>query len=73
MSYSHLHGEVTKYESDGEDLLSTLSVHDREIEFVNELESDLSATEDENKPDRQMKSHYPFSTIQFNVGVRIKL
>lgn len=73
ISYAPSHSEVTKYESDGEDLLSTLSIHDRETEYVNELESDVSATEDENKPAQELKTHYPFGSIHFSIGVRIKL
>jgi opacity protein-like surface antigen len=63
-------GSVTKYTINGQDRLSSLSVSDKQIEFVNELTSNDNA--DDNKPTKQLKQYSSLSSLGLNIGIRLK-
>jgi hypothetical protein len=69
MNYSPKKGEVTKYTKNGEDILSSLSKSEREIEYVDHL----SGNSNDFNPDETGKNlvlQFPFSSIGLSVGFR---
>lgn len=72
LSYSPTKGKMTEYTLNGEDYLPDISLFMKETEFVNSIDSE-EYTPDETKPTKALKQAYPFSSIGFNIGIRINL
>ena len=73
MTYAPLHGEITKYKENGVDYLSTMTTYESEVDFYDELTTNTSNPPNENNPDKDLKSYYPFSSIGINIGLRLSL
>jgi opacity protein-like surface antigen len=71
-SWAPKKGEITKYTVDGEDHLDDMTTHDKEVEFVDSY-SYTSGDYDENSPDQELKTYFPFSSVGVNVGIKITL
>lgn len=73
-SWSPKKGVVTKYVSNGVDQLPTLTVSDKETEFVSSLTSTYSPgiyPYDTTTPSKTLKTLLPFSSVGLNVGLHI--
>jgi outer membrane protein W len=64
--------ELTKYTVDGEDHLDDMTIHEKEIEFVDSY-THTSGDYDENSPDEELKTYLPFSSVGVNIGIKITL
>jgi hypothetical protein len=73
MSFAPTRGEITRYTSDGIDITSQLTTSEREAEFVNEIDYSSSSQQDDNKPSKELKSFYAFSSVGLSVGIRFSL
>lgn len=69
MSYTPTKGRITAYSESGVDRFSTLSMHDRQVEFVNDYVFNNAQPEEENSPDKAIKMTHPFGSIGINIGV----
>lgn len=70
-SWAPAHRERTKDIYDGQDLLAGASVSQIETNYVSEMNSSDPASPSE--PEKQLKFHYPMSSLGFNVGIQILL
>jgi len=73
MSYAPNKTELTKYEIDGNDLLSDFSTSEKETVFVDEIEYNFNSPQNENEPVEQLKIYLPFNNISLNIGLKISL
>lgn len=73
MTYAPLHGEITKYKENGVDYLGSMTTYESEVNFYDELTTNTSSPPNENNPDKDLKSYYPFSSIGINIGLRFLL
>jgi hypothetical protein len=73
LSYSPKKGEVTEYIINGTDRLYTLSVNDKELEFVDSYTYNANVQDSESEPSRTMSQKFPFGSIGLTVGLRINL
>jgi opacity protein-like surface antigen len=73
LSYAPTKGEIIEYTVDGVNLLSTLTVSEKEVEFVDSYtEIDGSATS-ESLPSKALKQKLPFGSFGLNFGIRVNL
>jgi len=75
MSYYPKKGEITKYYQDGVDRLSTLTTHDRQTDYsdqITDIYSSNSST-NPNEPTHSLSQGLPFGAIGLQFGVRINL
>jgi Outer membrane protein beta-barrel domain len=70
MQYSPKKGSITKYTENGVDELPSLSVNDREIEFVKKAVFNYTSPASPNAPRQQAAVALPFGSIGVNVGVK---
>jgi hypothetical protein len=68
--YAH-EGEMTKYNSNGNDLLSSQTVSQSHITFVKSL--DPNATLDTSKPTVRLRESSPLSAVSVNAGIRFTM
>ncbi len=71
MSYSPKKAEIIESTDNGEDQLPNMDKRDKEIEFMKSIDSGFYPTAD--VPRQELKQKFPFSSIGFNIGLRIKL
>lgn len=64
--------ECIKFTIGGQDHLDDLTTSQREVEFVESASSDSDYV-DEDIPRQELKTYYPFSSVDFNVGIKISL
>ena len=70
LSYSPEKGSYTKFEANGEDVLSSMAVQSRELEFVDSFSTDSTLPPSSNEPSKGPVVPFSFSSIGFNVGVQ---
>lgn len=73
MSYAPTKGEVTKFNENGENQLTSLTVSEKEVEFVDSYTRNYNNDEIDSEPSKELKQKFPFSSIGLNIGLRIKL
>ncbi|MCU7490092.1 MAG: hypothetical protein ACM3UR_00755 [Bacteroidota bacterium] len=71
LSYAPKEAEMKKYQVNGIDYLTKLSVSSKKMNFVENWDS--SASQDPNSPAQQRKQYFPFSSLAFSVGVSFTL
>ena len=64
-------GEYTEYKYRGKDMLNTLTINERYIEFEDTYYS--TENESETSPAKLLKNAYSFSNISLSVGIRLNL
>lgn len=71
-SYSPRKAKMTKATNNGDDILETLPVYQKEIEFVNSVEevNFFPVPVDQDEPRKVLKQDFPFSSIGINLGLR---
>jgi len=69
-SWAPKQGEITEFKEDGYDQLNSLSVSEREVEFVNEVTETSNPPLDE--PTKSLKMYVPLSAIFINVGIQLR-
>ena len=72
-SWAPSKSKITKYTEDGDDLLSTLTVHEQQTEYSNHISSSSSSVSTANEPAKALKVYLPMSSVGINVGVRFML
>ncbi len=70
MSYSPKRSEIIESKLNGRDRLSDMTTYDIKTDYVKSIGNFTSAP---SEPDRELKRKYPFSSIGFNIGIRINL
>ena len=74
MSYYPQEKETVRYEVDGEDMLSTLSVSGRKVKFVKKTEVDTrSSSSSSDKPLEALRVNFGMSSLSAMTGVKIML
>jgi hypothetical protein len=74
VNYYPKESEITKYTVNGEDKLSTLSVRDKKSVFVKRLTSQTGdPAKSSDDPTEALRYSTPFSSVGFNVGVRVSM
>jgi len=71
LTYYPSEGEMTKYDSNGSDLLPSLYVVDKQINF--EKTFDPSTPYDQSKPKVEPLKSFPFSTVSVQLGIRFTI
>jgi hypothetical protein len=69
MSYSPTKGEITKYNANGNDLLSDMDVSDKKVEFVDSYE--LNGPQPSTEPSKELKNKNPFGSVGLNIGFKM--
>jgi hypothetical protein len=69
MSYAPTKSEVTKYISNGTDMLAQLSTYQKQTEYK---DSYTSSGFDPNQPNQQLLHYFPMSSISLSIGARLK-
>ncbi len=72
MAYAPTTGEQTVYTHNGVDKLSTLTIKDKKVNYVNTYTT-TSVSSPDTQPTTQLSQKFPFSSIGINVGIRINL
>jgi opacity protein-like surface antigen len=67
MSYAPTKAEITKATSNGQDVLGSMSVSQKKVEFVESF--DRSASSSANEPSKRLKQYYPLSSFGVNLGI----
>jgi hypothetical protein len=70
LSYAPTKAELTKYISNGTDVLPSTQTYYKETEFKSSISSNGQI--DHNQPNQQLLTYYPFSSLSLNLGVRLK-
>jgi len=70
LNYSPKKGEFKKAEVNGVDKLGDLTTFEKQVEFVKDI---TDFVPEDNSPDQQLKTSYPFNSLGLNIGVKIKL
>ena len=73
MSYAPEKRKMVKFNLYGEDILSDLTVRDKEIIFVNKLTYEWEGNQPSDQPSKELKRSYPFGNYGVNFGLRIGL
>lgn len=68
-SLSFSKAEITKMELNGNDILPSMSVRNKQTTFSKDFTRDNSGTPDSTVPDKQPAFSLPFSSVGFNLGV----
>lgn len=63
-------GKMTVYKENGADMLSSLPVSEKEVEFKDKYTYGPGSS-DPNKPDQVSKMYLPFSSLGLNIGVQM--
>jgi hypothetical protein len=71
MTYYPEEWEQTEATSDGDDVLASLSVSQKKIEYVETI--DLEAEQDATKPSQELRRETPFSSLSLQIGIRYSL
>lgn len=71
MSYAPEKRKVVKFNLYGEDILSDLTVRDKEIIFVDKLTYEWEGNQPSDQPSKELKRSYPLGNYGLNFGVRI--
>lgn len=71
VSWSPKHGKVTKYEVEGEDMLSSLSTRQKQWDYVKSINSDDPTPSDE--ANKVLRITHSFDNVGLVVGVKINL
>lgn len=69
LNYTPSKSVETQYIVNGIDQLPSLTTYQKETEYVDPYTYDASATPDQNKPAKELKITYPFSSLAINLGV----
>jgi hypothetical protein len=69
-SWAPTEAECTEYKRNGTDILSSLSVSERKVEFVDEVKE--NATPSKNEPTKVLKNYLPMSGIFINAGIQFR-
>lgn len=73
-SWAPKHSKITKRDSNGVDQLPNYSVMQLETDYVNEnTQTSNDPAPDPNKPDKEVKTSTPWSSVVFSFGIRISL
>lgn len=72
LSYTPKTGKITHSSLNNIDQIPTMTVYDREIEFVDKIEysSSSAGSIDTSQPRQELKTKYPFSSMGFTIGAR---
>ncbi|MEI6822370.1 MAG: outer membrane beta-barrel protein [Bacteroidota bacterium] len=70
LCYAPTKGEIVKYTKNGQDILSTLTTHTKETEYVDIYNYDPSITNSTDVPTKSTKFNMPFGSIGINLGIR---
>ncbi len=65
--------ELTKFNSNGVDMLSTLTTISKEQEYVSSYSYSSNNIPDPSQPQKSAKFYMPFSSVGFNIGLHIIL
>ena len=72
MSYSPKKGTIIEYTENGKNELNELTTSEKEVNFVEEFDYSSDDNESDYKPTTMLQYKFPFSSIGFNLGVKIK-
>jgi hypothetical protein len=73
MSYAPTKSVYTKYSVDGIDQLPTMTIKDKETEYVDSYTHDsTAASTPDSQPDKKLKTKNPFGSLGINLGLKIK-
>ena len=70
LTYSPKKGTYTKYDVNGADILSSMSVQSKEFEFVDSFTTDTTSPPDSTQPGKSPAVPFSFNSIGLNVGVQ---
>lgn len=74
MSYYPKEKETVKYEMDGEDILSTWSIHQRKTEYVRKIETDTrSEKTPSDQPEKALRQSFGMSALMVTAGLKFAL
>lgn len=73
LSYAPKKGEVTEATFNGTDMLSDMTTHEKEIEFVDSYTYSYDSPPSDSEPAKELKQYLPFGSIGVNFGLRIDL
>jgi hypothetical protein len=68
LNYAPKKGEMTKYTDNGTDMLGTLDVNDKEVEYVDSYSYDNNTSSNPDEPEKHLKWKLPFSSMGFNIA-----
>ncbi len=68
LTYAPEEGKITKYDENGIDQLPSFQVRDREIDYVDHVNTGDPI--DPNKPQKQPKNSFAYGTLGINVGLK---
>ncbi len=71
MSYAPKNGEIVEYTKNGKDDLHNLKTGEKEFLFLREFTISSTDIISDNEPTKMLNYRYPFSSIGFNLGIRI--
>lgn len=66
-NYSPDHSELTRYDLDGQDQLSTMNIRQKQTDYVNEYT--YTSPPNDGQPDQDLSFHFPMSSFGLAVGV----
>jgi hypothetical protein len=69
-SWAPKNGEITEYEENGHDELGSLSVSEREVEFVDQVTENSNPSP--NEPYKVLRTYIPLSAIFINAGFQFR-
>ena len=71
LSYAPTEGELTVATIDGTDILPSLSISEKEIEFVDSYTFNYDNLPADSQPDKELKQKMPFGSFGINIGLKI--
>jgi hypothetical protein len=69
-TWSPSYSEIIEYKVNGEDKLSTLTVHQKKTDFIDKIILNSSTSPD--SPKKALRKTYPFSTASINFGIKFR-
>lgn len=73
MSYGPTKGEITAYTYNGSDKLPSLTINDKQTDYVDTYTYTSSVSTPDSQPDKEIRQKYPFGSFGINVGVKYNL
>lgn len=73
MNYTPSKAKLTEYDINGVDQLNTLTVSDREVEFVDDFDFPATLPQPTDQPYTTLQKQLPFGSIGLRIGARINL
>jgi len=73
LSYAPNYGKITSLIENGAETVDDLSVHEREVEFVDHYNFNYNENHQENEPSKAIKTSYPLGSFGLQLGLKIYL